>query len=144
MGKSNIWKWTKNWKLCTFVIGNFKTKSTWWLTSCYAVIDRLVICIKNLTSRNILKNLLLLSAYLWKWQPHYEITTLAISKLEKGGKSKQLIVLNRLSLNGTNKGGKGKITDFGEIWMGCLTHEWGSPWQIFLTSGHPNGCEITT
>ena len=48
----------------------------------------------------------------------HEITTLAISKLEKGGKSKQLIVLNRQTLYGTNKGGKDKITDFGETWVG--------------------------
>ena len=45
---------------------------------------------------------------------------------------------NRLSSYATNKGEKGKMTDFHESWPDWSTHGWGWPCKVFWTWGHPN------
>ena len=53
------------------------------------------------------------------------------------------LYFNRPSLHQTNKSKNGKITDFGETWVGWPTHRWGWPHKIFLSWGHPNRREST-
>ena len=48
------------------------------------------------------------------------------------------LTVNRLSSHATNKGEKGKMTDFHENWPDWSTHGWGWPCKVFWTWGHPN------
>ena len=52
--------------------------------------------------------------------------------------SKVYQMFNRLSSHATNKGKKGKITDFHESWPDWSTRGWGWPCKVFWTWGHPN------